>query len=115
MGYTIAQLNEMPFEELCQIAPDDIVESPPRRSAGLPPIVRYSCRFCEANLEGSERRAKSIATAKPVKCPYCGKILWSPLEGNALRKTAFPVGHFEQERKKRYLNWLCERKKGGAR
>ena len=106
MGYTIEQLEQMSFEELSKVTAQDIIEDPPRRSAGIPYIVRYRCRFCGQEIEGSERRVKDLNSAKPVKCPYCKAVLWTPENKNCLRKTAFRLGHFGLERKKAYLKYL---------
>ena len=106
MAYSNDQLREMSFEELCHISVQDMAEHPPIRGLGFPPYVVYKCKFCGHSIEGSERSVRDLKKAKPVTCPYCQKELWSPENGNHLRKTAYELGHFDNERKKAYLKHL---------
>lgn len=108
MGYTNEQLRQLSYEELKSVRVSDMLEHPPVRNLGFPPYVVYACKFCGKAIEGSERRVSKISTAKDVVCPYCNEVLWSHTGKNCLRKTAFPTGHFDAERKKSYLKYLIE-------
>ena len=109
--YTNEQLRSMSYAELCDVSPDEMAEHPPIRGLGFPAYVCYSCRFCGKSLEGSERTVNEPSRAKPVICPHCGEMLWDPNGKNCLRKTAFLPGHFDLERRKRYLKDLKDRAK----
>lgn len=111
MGYTNEQLHNMSYDELKNISTDDMLEMPPVRSLGFNHVVCYSCKNCNERLEGSERRVKMNSNPKPVICPYCGEMLWDPAGKNCLRKSAFKPGHFDTERKKRYLKYLKDQAK----
>ena len=111
MGYTIDELHNMTYEELLNVKAQDITERPPVRGIGAPYTVGYSCKHCNKQIEGSERSVSNLKNAKPVICPYCGGVLWSPESRNCLRRSAFKPGHFALERKKRYLKYLKDRAK----
>lgn len=113
-GYTNEQLSNMSYEELCRVKPKDMIEHPPVLGLGFPYTVSYACKFCGQRLEGSERRVSNPHKAKIVFCPYCNKILWDPEGRNCLRKSAFKPGHFELERRKRFLKHLKDRAKNDA-
>lgn len=109
--YTNEQLESMTYEELQSVSVSEMIEHPPIRNIGIPYTVTYSCKYCSNRLEGSERSVKLSNNPKPVTCPYCGGILWNPSDRNCIRRSAFKPGHFNTERKKRYLKYLKDRKK----
>lgn len=111
MGYTNEELRHMSAEELKKITYLDMDENPPIRNIGIPYTVVYSCKYCHADLEGSERTVSNMKKSKDVRCPYCNGILWDHNGKSILRKSAFPLGHFDKERKKRYLCYLRKRVK----
>ena len=116
MGYTNEELHKMTYDELKKVKPEEMLEHPPVRGLGFPYTVSYACKFCGERLEGSERTTRNLKTAKPVLCPYCGGVLWSPESRNMLRKSAYKPGHFDLERRKRYLKYLrdCAKRTGGT-
>ena len=127
MGYTNDELWKMTYKELCQIKPEDMLEHPPIMGLGFPGVVEYHCKYCGEPLEGSERTTRKYIEESPffydekpkrrenklskdVKCPYCGGILWEANGKNLIRRSAFPRGHFDIERR-RYLKYLKEHTK----
>lgn len=123
MGLTNEELEQMTYEELCKVKPTDMTEYPPILGLGFPYTVGYNCKFCGKHLEGSERKIsgykydfdficnkikKNERQIKDVRCPYCNGLLWDSNKKHSIRLSAFPEGHFEIERKKRYLKHLKE-------
>ncbi len=111
MSYTNQELAQMFYDELCRVKISEMAEYPPTMGLGFPDTVGYTCKYCNEQLEGSERMARQ--NAKDVKCPCCNGLLWDANGKNRLRRSAFLVGHFDIERKKRYLKHLkqCAKRK----